>query len=190
MKRNKIYLRSKLSEKELFLLKKDLADHSVLMALKIKNLGLPIEQIEEVVKNAVNRVLATYQFGKGGSLGELVKMQVMADLRADYEKAYPDKVNRVIWPDLAEKKPFDKLLGVLQKIKLLPKDSLNDIFEEMGQVLNGRQSKILFTIYNNPSITYAEISKQFGVRGVMTYRELKIIYNQFLQALKFLEIEI
>ena len=47
------------------------------MALKIKNLDLPIEKIEEVVKNAVNRVLVTYQFGKGGSLGELVKNQVM-----------------------------------------------------------------------------------------------------------------
>jgi hypothetical protein len=190
MKHNPIYLRNKLSEKELFLLKKDLIDHSIQTASKIKNLNLAKEKIEEVVKNSVDRILLTYQFGKGGSLGELVRMQVMTDLRSEYEKVYPEKTSKVIWPDLTEKKPFDKLLEALQEVKLLSKDAIDAIFEEMNQNLNGRQSRILSTIYNTPLITYAEVSKQFGVRGVMTYREIKIIYTQLMQTLRFLEIEI
>lgn len=190
MKRSSIYLRNNLSDRELKLLKKDLIDHSVHAAFKIKNLGFSKEQVEEVVNNAVERVLFTYKFGKGGSLGDLVKNQVMADLRGEFEKAYPDRVSKIIWPDLAEKKPFDKLLVVLQKIKTLHKNSVADIFEDANDALNGRQQKLLSTLYSTPSTTYAEICKQFGVRGVMTYREVKIIYSQLLQTLKFLEIEI
>lgn len=190
MKRSSIYLRNQLSDKELRLLKKDLIDHSVQLVLKIKNLGFPKEQVEIVVNNAVERVLFTYKFGKGGSLGDLVKTQVMTDLRGEFEKAYPDRVSKIIWPDLAEKKPFDKLLIVLQKIKALSKDVAGNIFEDANDTLNGRQQKLLFTLYTTPSITYAEICKQFGTRGVMTYREVKIIYSQLLQTLKFLEIEL
>ncbi len=190
MKRSSIYLRNSLSKREMELLQKDLIDHSVEVACKIKNLDIHKEQIEVVAKNAVERVLFTYKFGKGGSLGDLVKNQVMADLRVEFEKAYPDKVSKIIWPDLVEKKPFDKLLLMLQKIKTLPKAIVDNIFEEVNDTLNGRQQKLLSTLYNTPSITYAEICKQFGTRGVMTYREVKIIYSQLLQTLKFLEIEI
>jgi len=190
LKRSSIYLRNKLSERELELLKKDLIDHSVLVALKIKNIGFPKEQIEIVVTNAIERVLFTYKFGNGGSLGNLVKIQVMADLRLEFEKAYPDKVSKIIWPDLAEKKPFDRLVEVLQKVKALPKTVVDDIFEAANEMLNGRQQKLLLTVYTTPSITYAEVCRQFGARGVMTYREIKIIYSQILHTLKFLEIDL
>ena len=50
MKRSSIFLRNKLSPRELELLKKDLIDHSVNTALKIKNIGFPREQIEIVVE--------------------------------------------------------------------------------------------------------------------------------------------
>jgi hypothetical protein len=187
---NSIYLRDKLSDRELELMQKDLIDHSVQVALKIKNIGFPKEQIEIIVTNAVERALQTYQFGSGGSLGDLVKMHVMGDLRAEYNKAYPDKVSSVIWPDLVEKKPFDRLLEILEKIKLLPVSAGDEIFEEANQMLNGRQQKLLSTIYQTPGITYVEVCKQFGVRGVMTYREIKIIYAQLLETLKFLDIEL
>jgi hypothetical protein len=189
-KYNSIYLRDKLSDRELELIQKDLIDHSVQVALKIKNIGFPPEQIEIVVKNAVERALQTYQFGSGGSLGDLVKTQVMGDLRAEYNKAYPDKVSSVTWPDLVEKKPFDRLLEILEKLKLLPDEIVDEIFEEANQILNGRQQKLLSTVYKTPGITYVEICKQFGARGVMTYREIKIIYAQLLGTLKFLEIEL
>jgi len=181
---NRIYLRDKLSERELELMEKDLVDHSVQVALRIKNIGFPKEQIEIVVKKA----LQTYQFGSGGSLGDLVKMHVMGDLRAEYNKAYPDKVSSIIWPDLVEKKPFDRLLEILEGIKLLPHEIVCEIFEEANQMLNGRQQKLLSTVYKTPGITYVEVCKQFGARGVMTYREIKIIYAQLLETLKFLEI--
>lgn len=190
MKRSQIYRRSKLSERELDLLKKDLIANSVYIALKIKNLNFSKTDIEIVVKNAVDQVFLTYQFGSGGNLGDLVKTHVMTYLRAEYNRVYPDKVSKIIWPDLVETKPFNRLVEILQKVKLLPKAIIVDIFEEANQVLNGRQQKLLSTVFNNPSITYAEISKQFGARGVMTYREIKIIYAQLLQTLKFLEIEL
>lgn len=190
MKRSSIFLRNKLSPRELELLKKDLIDHSVNVALKIKNIGFPREQIEIVVNNAVERVLFTYKFGNGGSLGELVKMQVMADLRLEFTKAYPDMVLKITWPDLAEKKPFEKLIEVLNKIKVLPEAVIAEIFEEANGLLNGRQQKLLSTVYSTPTITYAEVCKQFGTRGVMTYREVKIIHAQLLQTVKFLEINL
>ena len=190
MRRSSIYLRNSLSKREMELLQKDLVDHSVEVASKIKNLDFPKELLEVVAKNAVDRVLFTYKFGKSGSLGDLVKTQVMTDLRGEFEKVYPGQVSKIIWPDLAEKKPFDRLVTALQKIKTSHKESIDAIFEEMNDNLNGRQQKLLFTLYNNPSTTYAEICKQFGTRGVMTYREIKIIYSQLLQTLKFLEIEI
>jgi len=190
MKRSSIFLRNKLSDQELGLMEKDLVDYSVQVALKIKNIGFSKEQIEIVVKNAVERALQTYQFGSGGSLGDLVKMRVMGDLRAEYNKAYPDKVSNIIWPDLLEKKPFDRLLEILKKIKFLSADSAEEIFEEANQMLNGRQQKLLSTVYNTPDITYVEVCKQFGSRGVMTYREIKIIYAQLLETLKFLGVEL
>lgn len=190
MKRSSIYLRQQLSSRELELLKKDLIEHSVQAVLKIKNLGFSKEQVEEVVNNAVERVLFTYKFGKGGSLGDLVKIQVMADLRSKFEKAYPESVSKVIWPDLTEKKPFDRLLEVLQKVKTLELVDRVSVFDEVNEILNGRQQKLLDAIYQTPSITYADVCRQFGVRNVMTYREIKIIYTQLLQTLKFLEIEI
>lgn len=188
--KSKIYLLNKLSERDLNLLKKDLLDHSVHTALKIKKLDLSKEAIEEVVKNTVERVLLTYKFGNSNSLGNMVKIQALADLRAEFEKVSPDKANKIIWPDLEEKKPFDKLLEVLQKVKPLSKDLIDSIFSEVNDILNGRQQKLLRTVYNNPSITYVEVSKMFGTRGVMTYREIKIIHNQLLQTLEFLGIKI
>lgn len=189
-KRSSIYLRNSLSERELELLQKDLIDHSTQVALKIKHIGFSKEQLEIVVTGAVERVLFTYKFGKCGSLGDLVKTQVMADLRGEFEKAYPDKVSKIIWPDLAEKKPFDRLLEVIQKIKTLSQASIDEVFEGVNEILNGRQQKLLLVVYNTPSTTYAEIRKQFGARGVMTYREIKIIHAQILQTLKFLEIDL
>ncbi|MGH7974906.1 MAG: hypothetical protein ACREBR_05225 [bacterium] len=190
MKRSSIYLRDKLSERELELLKKDLIDHSVVAALNIKNLGFSKNQIEIVVINAVERVLFTYKFGSGGSLGDLVKMQVMADLRLEVERAYPDMVTKIQWPDLVEKKPFDRLLELLQKIRTLSEEIQTEIFDETNELLNGRQQKLLSCVYVKPSITYGEICKQFGTRGVMTYREVKIIHAHLLQTLKFLEINL
>lgn len=190
MKRSNIYLRNKLSERELDLLKKDLEDHYTLVAFKIKNISFSEEYIKKVVKNAVARVIFTYKFGNSGSLGDLVKTQVMADLRAEFQKAYPDKVSKIIWPDLVEKKPFDRLLEVLRQLKSLPKATIAEIFEEANQTLNGRQQKLLSTVYMTPAITYVEICRQFGARGVMTYREIKIIYSQLLSTLKYLEVEL
>lgn len=190
MKRSSIFLRNKLSPRELELLKKDLIDHTVDVALKIKHIGFSKSQLEIVAANAVERVLFTYKFGKSGSLGELVKTQVLTDLRLEFEKTYPDMVSKITWPDLAEKKPFDRLGEMLQQIKLLSKHTIAEIFEEANGLLNGRQQKLLLTVYTTPSITYAEICKQFGTRGVMTYREIKIIHTQLLQTLKFLEINL
>lgn len=190
MRRNSIYLRSKFSDKELSLLKLDLINNSIYFVSKIKGLILSQPIIEDIVKNSVNNVLSNYKFGKDGSLGDLVKLNVIANLKAYYENTCPDQVHEVIWPDLDKRKPFDKLLEVLQKVKMLPEEEIENIFEEANQMLNGRQQKLLFTIYNNSLVTYAEICKQFGTRGVMTYREIKIIYAQLLQTMKFLEIEI
>lgn len=190
MKRSPIYLRNRLSSRELELLKKDLIDHSAQVAIKIKNLNFSKEQLEGIIEKSVDRVLSTYKFGKGGSLGDLVKIQVMADLKGEFEKSYPENVSKVIWPDLTEKKPFDRLLEVLQKVKTLELVDRMSVFDEVNEILNGRQQKLLDAIYQTPSITYADVCRQFGVRNVMTYREIKIVYNHLLQTLKFLEIEI
>src|SRR5579863_3462710 len=175
MKTSSIYLRDSLSERELELLKKDLIDHYVQVASKIKHISFSKTQLEGIIIKSVDRVLATYKFGKGGSLGNLVKIQVMADLRDEFEKTYPDSLSKVIWPDLTEKKPFDRLLEALQKVKKLDQQDINTIFSEMNDTLNGRQQKLFQAIYSTPSITYAEVCRQFGVRNVMTYREIKII---------------
>jgi hypothetical protein len=188
MKNNKIFIINKLSEYEFSLLKKDLIDHSVQVALKIKNLNCTKEYVQSIATDSIERVLATYQFGKGSSLGNLVKRQVMADLRVEFEKTYPDMANKILWPDLEEKKPFDRLTEALQKMRLQPKAIVDSIFNETSQELKGRQQKLLSTMYDTPFIPYTEISKQFGTRGVMTYREIKIIYAQLLQVLKRLEI--
>jgi hypothetical protein len=188
MRRNSIYLRSKFSDKELSLLKLDLINNSIYFISKIKNLVLPSLVLEEVVKNAVERVLDAYKFGQDGSLGDLVKTSVIADLRAYYENTYPDQASRVIWPDLDKRKPFDKLLEVLEKVKLQPKGITGEIFGVLNRELKDMQLVMLMAIYHDPTVTYAEISKRFGKRGVMTYREIKIIYNQLIQTLKDLEV--
>lgn len=188
MKRSSIYLRNRLSEKELALLTKDLIDHSVDVVSKIKNISLSREQIGALTTSAVERVLATYKFGKGGSLGELVKTQVINDIRLEHEKLFP--LGKVVWPDLIEKKPFDRLIELLEKMKFLDKTMVDEIFDNVNDNLNGRQQKLLKTVYEKTSITYGEVCKQFGTRGVMTYREIKIIYAHLLQTLKFLEVNL
>lgn len=188
MRRNSIYLRSKFSDKEFSLLKLDLINNSIYFISKIKGLNLDKSIIEEVVKNAVEHVINAYKFGQDGSLGDLVKHTVITDLRTYYEKAYPDQASKVIWPDLDKRAPFDKLLGALESVKLLPRDIQEEIFWKVQEGINLRQQNILSAIYKNPSITYAEVSKKFGKRGIMTYREVKIIYNQLLQVLKGMEI--
>lgn len=190
MKRSSIYLRDRLSEKELALLTKDLIDHSVDVVSKIKNICFSKDQITAIASSAVNRVLFTYKFGKGGSLGELVKTQVMNDIRLEVTKVHPDLLSRITWPDLVEKKPFERLVDLLQRMQSLDKAMIEEIFDNVNDNLNGRQQKLLNTVYSNTSITYGEVCKQFGTRGVMTYREIKIIYAQLLQTLKFLEVNL
>lgn len=188
MKRSRIYVENKFSDKELELLKEDLIDHACSEVAKIKKLPFPRTETDNVVKNAVERVLITHKFGSGVSLGTLVRTQIMADLRTEMSKRYPDMASKIIWPDLIENKPFEKLGDMLKKIKGLGRPRITEIFEEANGVLNGRQQRLLHAVYKNPAISYAEICKQFGTRGVMTYREIKIIYNQLIQTLKFLEI--
>jgi hypothetical protein len=184
MKRNPIYLRSKFSDKELALLKLDLINNSVYFVSKIKNLNLDRNIIEELVKNTVEQVINAYKFGQDGSLGDLVKTSVIANLRAYYENAYPDLTNKILWPDLDKRATFIKLLDVLSKLEFLKKGVTEGIFATVNETLNERQQKMLSTIYRNPNLTYAEISKLYGNRGVLTYRELRIIYNQLIQILK------
>lgn len=188
MKRSKIYIENKFSDKELELLTVDLIEHACNEVGKIKKLPFPRIETDEVVKNVVERVLITHKFGSGVSLGTLIRTQVMTDLRTEMLKRYPDMASSIIWPDLIENKPFEKLVEMLKKIKSLGRPRITDIFEEANDKLNGRQQRLLHAVYKNPAVTYAEICKQFGTRGVMTYREIKIIYNQLLQTLKFLEI--
>lgn len=190
MRRNSIYLRSKFSDKELSLLKLDLINNSIYFISKIKNLVLPSLVLEELVKNAVEQVLSNYKFGQDGSLGDLVKSTVIANLRAYYESTYPDQADKVIWPSLDKRAPFDKLLEALAKVKLQPKGITGEIFGVLNRELKDMQLVMLMAIYHDPTVTYAEISKRFGKRGVMTYREVKIIYNQLMQTLKDLEINI
>ena len=188
MKRSKIYVENKFSDKELELLKADLIEHAIGEVGKIKKLPFPQAEISNVVKNAVERVLITHKFGSGVSLGTLIRTQVMADLRTEMLKRYPDMAPKIIWPDLIENKPFEKLVEILKKVKDLGRPRVTEIFEDVNDKLNGRQQKLLRALYKNPATTYAEICKEFGTRGVMTYREVKIIYNQLIQTLKFLEI--
>jgi hypothetical protein len=188
MKRSKIYVEKKFSDKELELLQADLIDHACSEIGKIKKLPFHKAEIVEVVKNATGRVLTTHKFGSGASLGTLVRAQVMADLRAEMSKRYPDMASRILWPDLIENKPFEKLGEMLTKIRDLGRPRVTEIFEEANGMLNGRQQRLLHAVYKDPTIGYAEICKQFGTRGVMTYREIKIIYNQLVQTLKFLEV--
>jgi hypothetical protein len=94
----------------------------------------------------------------------------------------------VIWPDLDKRDPFDKLLDVLSKLEFLKSGVTEGIFVKVNETLNERQQKMLSTIYRNPNLTYAEISKLYGKRGVMTYREIQIIYNQLTKVLKDSEI--
>jgi hypothetical protein len=188
MHRSRIYVEPKFSKKELELLSADLIEHSCGEVGKIKKLPFQKAEIEEVVKNAVKRILLTYKFGSGSSLGLLVKTQVMTDLRTEMPKRYPDMAPKIIWPDLIENKPFDKLIEMLKKIKKLKRSLIKEIFEETNELINGRQQKLLATVYKNTALTYAEVCKQFGTRGVMTYREIKIVYTQLNQTLKFLEV--
>jgi len=190
MKRSSIYIRNQLSERELELLKKDLIDHCVEVASKIKHLGLATTQITIIALNAVERVLFTYKFGKGGSLGEIAKMQVMHDLRLEHTKAFPALATKIVWPDLVEKKPFDRLVSMLESIKTLKKSVITEILDITNEVLNGRQQKLLKSVYLNPAVTYGEICKQFGTRGVMTYREIKIIHSHLLKTIQYLEINL
>lgn len=191
MKRSKIFLIGKMSERELDLFKKDLQDHSVQAALKIKNLNFNKEKIEAVAKNALDHVLLRYNLKSGNSLGDLVKMQVLADLRAEYEKTYPTKLNKVKWPDLMEKRPFKKLLEAIQKLKLLPKVTIDSVFEETAKILSGRQQKLLSAVFNmTSSVTYTELCEKFDISSGMISREIKIIYSCLIQVVKFLGIEI
>lgn len=190
MKRNSIYLRSKFSDKELALLKLDLINNSIYFISKIKNLNLDKTVIEEIVKNAINNVLSNYKFGQDGNLGDLVKTSVIADLKVYYENIYPDQANKVLWPNLDKRAPFTKLLEALEKVHSLSEGIQENIFVELGEELTERQQNILSTIYRNPHFTYAEVSKLHGKRGVMTYREIKIIYNYVTQTFKNLEINL
>jgi len=190
MRRNSIYLRSNLSEKELSLLKLDLINNSIYFVSKIKNFNLDKSMIEEVVKNSVERVISVYRFGKDGSLGDLVKNTVIVDLKHYYENTYPDQANKVIWPCLDKRAPFDKLLEVLEKVKLQSVEYIEEIYNQINGRTTKRQQDMLWVMYRNPNLTYAEVSKLFGKRGVMTYRQITIIYNQLIQILKDLEINL
>lgn len=184
MKRNQIFLRSKFSDKELSLLKLDLINNSIYFVSKIKNLNLDKSIIEEVVNNAVSRILSNYKFGQDGSLGDLVKSSVITDLKAYYENTYPDQVNVVIWPNLDKRAPFTKLLEALEKIKLQPKKVIGEIFGVLNRELRDMQLVILMAIWHDSTVTYPEISKRYGKRGVMTYRQIQIIYNELMKVLK------
>ena len=181
-------MRSKFSDKELALLKLDLINNSIYFISKIKNLNLDKSIIEEVVKNAVSNVLSNYKFGQDGSLGDIVKTSVIANLKRYYENTYPDQTNSVIWPCLDKRAPFTKLLEALEKVKLQPKKVIGEIFGVLNRELKDMQLVILIAIWHDPTVTYPEISKKYGKRGVMTYRQIQIIYDSLLDVLKNLNI--
>lgn len=190
MKRSRIFLRTKLSEHEIDLLKKDLFDHALQSALKIKNLNFDKPYVEEVVKNAVDRVMLTFKFGEGNGLGDAVKTQVISDLRAEHVKVIQDGVSKVVWPDLDKGKYFDKLMSILKKIKLLSLTILEIIIADTMKLLTERRKDWFLTIYSNPSLTYSQLSKKFGKRGVHPSEEVKAIYLALAKILKKMEIEL
>lgn len=199
MKRNKVFILGKLSEKELEIFKRDIFSHSLQMALKIKNLNFSKEQIELVVRNSVDYVCSKYSSDSGNSLGELVKIQVLVDLRTEYEKTYPGKTNKVKWPDLASRvlgkgsvKSIKKhRLVEIQKLNGLSGGPLQKILTNLTPNLNGRQKELLLNLLNTKkAFSHFELSEKLGVKRATITNDIRAIYSHLIHTLKFLGIEI
>lgn len=190
MHKSNIYLKNKLSEKELTLLKKDLIDHMVDLAIKIKDIGFSRNQIEAIIIRTVERVISRYKFGKDKDLSDLVKLETIKDLKLEFAMTFPDVISKIIWPNWTEKKTFDKLIDILSKLNSHASNSIDRIIQITDNNLNRRQQKMLQAMQDNLSVSYGELCKQFGTRGIMTYREIDIIYSQLLQALTSLKISV
>ena len=185
-----VYNLGNLTQEQLFTFKDEICNHNIHSALNIKNLNFTVEEVEGIVRNAVNHVILIYNPKSGNNLGDLVKSQVFADLRAEFEKRYPNRVNRVKWPDLSEKRASKKLLETVSKLKNQPV-ALLSVNMEVNKNLSGRQKKLLNLVSTMEiSITFKEIAGQFNVTPAIITREMKVIYSQLLHAIKLLGIQI
>ena len=191
LKRNQIYIIGNLTQKQLETFKLELLDYCITTGLKIKNLNLSEKEIEEVANHSIGLVLLTYNSTIGNSLGDAVKTQFLADLRAEYSKRYPNTKRDVQWPDLIEKKAAKRLLEVVQKVKGLSSTQINDILEEVDNSLSTRQLELLSTLMKQEKgFTFSGFADGYQVSASIVSRDIKTIYRILKQKIKGLGIEI
>lgn len=191
MKRSSVFILGKLSAKQLEVFKKDLLEHSVQDAMKIKNLAFSELKVTEIANNAIEHVILRYDAKSGEVLGDMVRTQVFADLRAEFEKTYPTKVHRVKWPDLAQKKAAEHLLELIRKLQSAPKSKADKVIAKATEELKGRQQQILSTMMSmEASLTYTELMEKFGIAMGTVAKDVKIIYKTLVDAIDLLDIQL
>lgn len=189
MKRNSIFVIGKTSNQQLDSLRKDLVDHMVSEALKVKNLNFEVDKIAEVVGKAIDHVYLRYDPRSGDILGDMVKTQVFSDLRAEFGRLYPKKVNRVKWPDLVQKKAAEHLLVVIRKLQSAPKSKADKILAKANEELKGRQQQILSTMMSmETTLGYTDIMAKFHIALGTVAKDVKIIYKTLIDALSILDL--
>lgn len=191
MKRNAVYILGNLTQKQLEIFKEELLSHCVSVGLKIKNLNFTEKEIEEVANNSIKNTLLVYNAITGNPLGDMVKSQFLADLRAKYEKEYPSSQKDIQWPDLVERKAAKRLLETVQKVKELTEKQINDIIEEVDNLLSQRQLELLSTLMKQEqNFTFSGFAESFGVSPSIITRDIKNIYKILKQTIKELGIEL
>lgn len=191
MKRNSVYVLGYLTQKQLEIFKQELLSHCVHTGLRIKNLNFSEKEIEEVANNSIKTTLLVYNAATGNPLGDAVKTQFLADLRAKYEQRYPSAKKDVQWPDLVERKAAKRLLELVQKVQGLSSVQINDILEEVDSILSTRQLELLSTLMRQEKgFTFNGFADSFKVSVSIITRDTKTIYKILKQKIKELGIEI
>lgn len=189
--RANIFILGKLSQDQLDSFKEDLLEHVIQGVFKVKNLNLTKDEITLIANNAIDHVFLRYDPKSGEVLGDMVKNQVYADLRAEFEKLYPSKVNRVKWPDLIQKKAAKHLLGLIRKLQSAPKSQADKILAKANEELKGRQQQILSTMMSlETTIGYTELMEKFDIALGTVAKDVKIIYKTLIDAIDLLDIQL
>lgn len=193
MKRSKIYLLTKFSERDLELLKLDLFDHALNNALRIKHLKIPKVALEALIKKSIEGLMLSYKLEDGHSLGELLKKRVLSDLKAEYAKTHPTKLDKVKWPDLtiqtlktSTRKSIKKhKLQELFKIRTLAKKKRSELQFFVATKLNKRQDLLLSTILSTKEkFSHTELSKKLDVGRSTVTNDIRILHQYILVALE------
>lgn len=200
MRRSPIYILGRASTDHLDSFKKDVLAYAIQMASSIRNLGLTPLQINESVSASIDKVFDRYKQNINGQiLGNLVREQVISDLKDACTNNLPERLSRVKWPEpvcismIHHRKKSVKKYRILKLIGLrnLPMHQLDKVIRNISPYLNVRQNKLLLFISTSAQDhSHSLLSKKMQVKRSTITNDIRVIDFCLTKILKTLNLKV